>query len=104
MQDRLVAVNVLYETLYPSRKREILFLAGSLIREMYFHAVVKERKLPQPAREDVVVELDVAEHFRRRQKVDFGPPTLRFPNDLERFDRYPHPELDVVHLTIAANS
>ena len=65
MQDGLGAVDELDECANAAGELEDLFLAVALVDQLDAHAIVQERELAQALGQDVVVELDVAEHLQR---------------------------------------
>jgi len=101
MQHRLAAIHVFDESLDASGKREVLALAVALVEQLDPDAVVEERELADPARQDVVMELDVVERRGRSLEVHFGAAPLGRTYDCERCDRNAVAEFHLVRFAVA---
>ena len=62
VQDGFCAVHVFDKAPHTARKGEVFFFAGTLIDQNNLRAVIEKRELPQPARKDVVVVVDIPEY------------------------------------------
>src|SRR5690606_2005444 len=63
-------------------------LAAALVLEVDLDARVEERQFAQTAHQDVVMEQDIGEGFRRRLEGHFGAGGIGIPNHRERCLRH----------------
>ncbi len=103
MQNGLGAVDELHEGADAAGKLEQLLLAVALIHQLDANAVVEEGQLAQALGQDVVVELDVAEHLRAGHEVHLGAAPLGRTDLLERRDRVAIAKLHLIRVAVAAD-
>ena len=84
MQDGLVPIHVLDETLHAAGEGETLLLGGALVDEFDAHAVVEERQLAQALGEDVEVKIDVVEGADAGPEMDLRAAPLGRADLLDR--------------------
>jgi hypothetical protein len=101
VQDVLGPVHVLDEALHAACEGEVLLLGDALVEQHDLHAVVEEGELPQPPRQDVVVEVDVAEDLLRGEEVHFRATPLGGADLLQRLDRHALAEFHLVRAALA---
>ena len=73
-----------YESLYTTLVLEDILLSRALIQQPYAHPRIEKRQLPQPAREDVVMELDIAKGGWARAKENLRTGGSRFADHGKR--------------------
>jgi YidC/Oxa1 family membrane protein insertase len=101
VQHGLRAIHVLDEALHAAGEGEILLLADALIDHNDAHAVVQKGQLAQPAREDVVVEVHVAEYLARGEEMHFRAAFLARARHAQRRRGHAVGELQLMHLAVA---
>ena len=101
VQRGLVTVEVLHEGGDAALVLEHVFLHVAVVAQNNAHAGVEKRQLTQALGQQVVVHERVAENLRARLEMHAGAGFGAVADNLERRDRYAHPELLVVDFSAA---
>ncbi len=82
---------------------EHVVLGNPLVVQVDADTRVQERKLAQPLRQDVIVELDVREDLRARPESDHRPGLARLHGAFQRPGRIAEPIALFVDVAVAVN-
>ena len=101
MKHALGAIDVLDEAFHSAREREHFLLRAALVDQDDLHAAVEERELAESLRQNLIVELDLAENPGAREEVDLRAPALALADGLKRRNRLTQAKFHLMKQAIA---
>ena len=103
MKHRFGTVDIFDKIPNAADKSEFFILAGALIDQVDFYAIVEKRKFAQALGKNIIVVFDIAKNFLTGQKVHFRAVALAFSGCFQWFYRNSHAKFHLVNFSIAAN-